>query len=361
MNNPKKILFVSCAAGAGHKRAAEALYLTSRENFPDIEAAHIDIADYSNWMMKKSVFSGYHFLARYLPDFYGMLYAGTDSTAAAKFLNRFASFFQINTLKLNQYVRDFAPDRILCTHFLASALLKNFAKEIPLDMLVTDYELNRIVLDPLVRNFYAPTADIAAEIRSLGRQSFPTGIPLHPEFMKEKNPSIAINDFGIKAGWPTVLVMTGGNGLIDPGKIVENIAANLTNINLVVIAGKNNRRLYNKLRRLIVPESINYRLIVFTTRVDELIRLSDVIVTKPGGLTVTECLHLKKPLLLVSPIPGQEEANIRFVEQKNYGRLLADHNDVSNIITSILNGNLKFTEPDMPTDSSLQILKNFLV
>jgi processive 1,2-diacylglycerol beta-glucosyltransferase len=361
MSNPKKILFVSCAAGAGHKRAAEALCLTSRTNFPDIEARHIDIADYSNWMMKKSVFSGYHFLARYMPDLYGLLYAGTDSTAAAKFLNYFASFFQINTLKLNRYVQNFAPDRILCTHFLASALLKNFANEIPLDMLVTDYELNRIILDPLVRNFYAPTEEIAAEIRSLGRQSFPTGIPLHPEFMKDKNPSVTIKDFAINEGWPTILVMTGGNGLIDPGKIVKNIIANLTNINLVVISGKDNRRLYNKLNRLIVPKNINYRPLVFTTRVDELIRLADIVVTKPGGLTVTECLHLKKPLLLVSPIPGQEEANIRFIEQKNYGRLLADHNDVSDIIASILNGNLKFAEPNIPSDSALQILKKFLL
>lgn len=360
MNKPKKILFVSCAAGAGHKRAAEALCLTSRENFPDIEAAHIDIADYSNWMMNKSVFSGYHFLARHMPDVYGLLYAGTDFTAAANFLNYFASLLKINSLKLNRFVRDFAPDRILCTHFLASALLKNFAKEIPLDMLVTDYELNRIVLDPLVRNFYAPTEEIASEIRSLGRRAFSTGIPLHPEFLKDKNLSAAINDFGIKAGWPTVLVMTGGNGLIDPGEIVENIFANLANINLIVIAGKNNRRQYNKLSRLVVPEKINYLPLVFTTRVDELIRLSDVIITKPGGLTVTECLHLKKPLLLVSPIPGQEEANIRFIEKNNYGRQLADHNDVSGIINSLLDGNLKFTEPDLPADSALQIINRFL-
>ncbi len=356
MATPKKILFVSCSAGAGHKRAAEALRLTCVKFHPDIEASHIDLIDYSDGIVKKTA-SSYHFLAKHLPDVYGLLYDGSDSAMAAKFLNYFSSIFQINTKKLHRFVKQFSPDRIICTHFLASPFLKSFAKTIPLDMLITDYELNRIVLDPKIRYFFTPENSIAEEILKLGRQAFATGIPIHPQFFEEKNINQTIKDFGLINEYPTILVMSGGTGLADTASLVKKIFKNKKNVNLIVISGKNNRRLYGKLNRLIAPKNINYRLIDFTERIDELMTVADLVITKPGGLTITECMHLRKPLLLISPIPGQEKANIRFIEKNNYGRLVADHNKIADLIDLTLNGSLKFSSPILPMNAAESILR----
>lgn len=356
MNSPKKILFVSCSAGAGHKRAAEALRLTCAKLYPDIEARHIDLTDYSDGIVKKTA-SSYQFMAKHLPYAWGLLYNGSDSTMLAKFLNYFASIFQINTKKLHRFVEQFNPDRIICTYFLASPFLKSFAKTTPIDMLITDYELNKIVLDPNIRYFFAPDKDTSDDILKMKRNGFATGIPIHPQFFEEKNLQQTITDFNLKKDLPTVLVMSGGTGLVDTASLVKKIFKIEKNLNLAVISGKNNRRLYGKLSRLTAPKNINYRLIDFTDRIDELMKVADLIVTKPGGLTITECMHLSKPMLLISPIPGQEEANIRFIEKNNYGRLVADHNKISNLIDNILDGALKFTKPILPINAAESILK----
>jgi processive 1,2-diacylglycerol beta-glucosyltransferase len=357
MNQVKKILFVSCSAGSGHKRAAEALHLTCQQAYPHIESAHIDINEYSDWIIKKSIDSGYNFLVKYAPELYGLLYDAGDFSKTAELLNHFSSLLKINTRRLNKFVSDFNPDRIICTHFLASAFLKKFAKTIPLDLLLTDYELNKIILNPSVRYFFAPTKEVSADISQYGKKSFVTGIPIHPEFKKNKNLDKTVDDFGLTKNNPTILLMTGGGGLIDPSKILFDLTKKITQTNIIAIAGKNNRKLFDKLKNSIHPNNSNAKIIDFTERIDELIKLSDVIITKPGGLTVTECLFLKKPLLLISPIPGQEEANVNFVEKNNYGRHVTDHNLICDEVTNILSGKTCFSSPALTTDPCEKILQ----
>lgn len=360
MANVNKILFVSCSAGAGHKRAAEALRLACALKYPKIDARHIDLVDYSDWLIKKTVSNTYFFLAKHLPDFYGLLYKTSDSNLSARMLNMFISLFKINTRKLHKYVEDFAPDRLVSTHFIASAFLKTHTSRSPLDMVITDYELNRIVLDPEVRKFYAPNEEIRNEILELGRRAHATGIPLHPEFLKEKDLNKTYADFNLNSDYPTILIMSGGFGLIQPFMIVKNLLKNLKSVNLLVISGINNSRGFSRLNRLTHAPSVNYRLIEFTDRIDELIKISDVIITKPGGLTATECLAMKKPMLLVSPIPGQEQANVKFIEENNYGRLIADHNETYLLVKAILNKEIKFSTANIPINSSQQILEKIV-
>lgn len=357
MSSPKKILFVSYPAGAGHKRAAEALRLTCAEKYPQVTALHIDLADYSDWLIKKSVVSGFHFLAKHLPKAYGLLYDGTDSAAVAKLLNYFSSLLKINTRKLHQLVENFAPDRIVCTHFFATPLLRSFTKKIPTDMLITDYELNRIVLDPQVRYFFAPNEATAAEVIQQKREAFPTGIPLHPEFYKQKDTAQISAAFGLSPARPTILVLSGGTGLLDSSQIIKQILNAISGINLVVISGKNNRPLFKKLNRLQAGQNSRYIVLEYSEKIDELMRIADVIISKPGGLTVTECLHLKKPLLMVRPIPGQEEANARFVEKNNYGRLITDENKIADAVNEILRRPDIFTAAEMPASPNEKIIE----
>lgn len=357
MNQVKKILFVSCSAGAGHKRAADALHLTCKELYPHIDSEHIDIIEYSDWLIKKSVSSGYNFLVKHAPELFGLLYDAGDYSKTAELLNSFSVLLKINTRRLNKFVADYNPDIIICTHFLATAFLRKFAERIPVDMLITDYELNKIMLNPSVRYFFAPSEDIVSDLTRYGKKSFATGIPVHPEFKKEKDLSLSAKHFQLNTKIPTVLLMTGGGGLTDSSKIMANLTKNISDANIIAISGKNNKKLFDKLNKALHPNNSYSKIIEYTDRIDELMKLSDVIITKPGGLTVTECLFLKKPLLLVSPIPGQEKANIEFVEKNNYGRHIADHNLIHIETNNLLTGKNSFSSPSLPIDSCEKILK----
>ena len=359
MPQPKKILFISCSAGAGHVRAAEALLLTCRAKYPQIKSAHIDIMDYSGGLFGKSITSSYHFLARHLPNIYGLLYQMFDFSKSPDVLNKISSLLKINLRKLNKFIREYQPDQIFCTHFLASAFANQYADKIPTDFLITDYEINRICLAPQIRYFFVPSEEIKNELVGLGKQAFFTGIPIHPEFLKEKNVEELKNNWRINNGWPTILILTGGMGLIDPVPFAKEIIDNLKKINLIVVAGKNNKKTLKELGEL-KSTSINYRIITFTAKIDELMRLADVILTKPGGLSVTETLFLQKPVLLSLPIPGQEEANVRFVEKNNSGRQIPELNKIAGALQEIIRRPDVFMKPNLPKLSAEEILKKIL-
>lgn len=359
MTQQKKILFISCSAGAGHVRAAESLHLTCRAKFPHIKSAHIDIMDYSGGLIGKSVVSSYHFLARHLPNIYGLIYQMFDFSSSPDVLNKISALLKINLRRFNKFIKEYQPDQIFCTHFLASAFANQYADKMPIDFLITDYEINRICLAPQIRYFFVPSEEIKNELVGLGKQAFYTGIPIHPEFLKEKNIEELKNNWRINNDWPTILILTGGMGLIDPTPFVNEIIKELKQINLIVITGKNNNKIFKTLNKL-KPPSINYRVINFTIKIDELMRMADVILTKPGGMSVTEGLFLQKPLLLFLPIPGQEEANVRFVEKHNYGRQIPALNKIAGALQDVIRRPEIFSKPNISKQINEKILNKIL-
>lgn len=360
MSKVKKILFISCSAGAGHKRAAESLKYYCQKTYPQIEAVHIDLIDYSDWLIKKTVSSTYHLLVKNLPEIYGLIYKSSDTYISAKILNLVVSLLKINTRKLNKYIKDFQPDRIVSTHFLASALVKKFAKKIPLDMVITDYELHKIVLDPMIRKFYTPTEEVKNEIIKLGRRAITTGIPLHPDFFQMKDLNQTYLDFQLNPQFKTILIMCGGYGLINPINFYKQINNNLSALNLIVITGQGSIETIKKIKDIPTYPSLNISIIEYTNRIDELIKIADIVITKPGGLTTTECLAMKKPILIVNPIPGQEEANVKFIEKNNYGRFISNHSELVEYIKLILEKKLFFNIADLPTNSAKKIIEKVL-
>lgn len=357
MSSPRKLLIVSCSAGAGHKRAAEALFLAAQKQ-QNLIVENIDLMDYSDWLVKKTVPSSYNFLVRYLPQIYGLIYRLADGDKSAGGLNTLSELFRFNLRRFNRFVKQFEPDRIICTHFIASAFLNR--TEIPVDFIITDYGLNQIQLSPLIRRFFTPTEELADELRRGGRMATASGIPIHPVFQENKNPDAAKKSFGLNKNWPTILVMCGGHGLSDPTAIVSALHEGLNQSNLVVVSGNSDPFLRTKLARFKKNERVNYRLIRFTEKIDELMRAADVIITKPGGLTTSEALFLKKPLLLYSPIPGQEEANTIFVEKNNFGQQLDKPEEMLAAVRAILDGRLKFAEPRLPENSAGRVIEEVM-
>ncbi len=332
----KKILFISFSAGAGHKRAAEALFLTCLQKYPQIEAKHIDLLDYSSWFFKKNTASLYHFLAQYLPILYGLAYKATDYSYFAKLLNKLSKLLQINNHKLQEFIKNYSPDLIISTHFLTLALIKDVAKEIPLDTVITDYGVHGLWLAPNVRNFYVATPEMAEELQNKKLNAFATGLPLHPNFFIEKNYDFLKAKFNLNAAWPTILLMSGGLGLKNQTDLIKKIIANFPQTNLTVISGKGNGVLYKKYKQIKTPLNFNYQIIKFTNEIDELMRVADIIITKPGGITMTECAFLNKKIILTEPIPGQEEINEKYFIAKGLAIKLDEKKIVEQIKNSLI-------------------------
>ena len=319
------------SAGAGHKRAAQALFFSCQQNYPEIEAKNIDLLDYSTWFFKKTTASLYHFLAQYLPTLYGLAYKGTDYSVFAKLLYKMSVLLEINNTRLHDFIADFNPDLIIATHFLVPAVVKNSALQIPMDMLITDYGLHGFWLAPNIRHFYVATPEMSEGLKKMDCSAFATGLPVHPEFLVEKNIDFLKAKFNLTPGWKTVLSVSGGFGLKDNSSLINKLATTMPQTNLIVISGKDNDLLFQKYIKILPSQNCNYQIIKFTEEIDELMRVADVIITKPGGITLTECAWLNKKIILTEPIPGQEEANESYFIKNKLAIKLDDADPIQTI------------------------------
>lgn len=353
----KKILLISAAAGTGHIRAAEALQQTCEEHYPDIISQHIDLLDYSDWIMKKTISSGYTFIARRLPKLYGLLYRAADiSENSAEVLDIFLDLFKINVRKFNKFVKNFNPDHVVCTYFLAPPLLEKKLKNTTIDSVMTDYDINNVCLSPVIRYFFTPAPEFSQTLKNMGKDAYAFGMPLMPGFKNLRSTEEIKKDWPLRPDWPTILITSGGLGLNNPTLYLKDIFANLKNINVIVVTGRGNKKQHQQVAGLKKPENINLQIIEYTSKFDELEKISDVIVAKPGGLTTAEALYLKKPLLVYSPIPGQEEANVKFLEKNNFGLLIRQPQETANLIKSILKKEKILSTQETPPDTNKKII-----
>ena len=316
----QKILFLSVSAGAGHMRAAEALRLTAAASLPNVETLHLDAMDYVPSAFRKLYTDFYITLVNSYPTLWGMLYqrsSEADPDGPMQKLRRAVE--RLGTGDLRKAIDAFAPDAIVCTHFLpAEMLMHEIRRErmtVPVWVQVTDFDLHGMWVIPHMTGFFAASDEIAFRMRANrieAQRVHTTGIPVMPEFTQPQDRQACAERFGLDPTRPTIMLMGGGAGV---GKLDE-VAARLMQLEhdfqLIVLAGRNEAALA-RLKIQAVEQPGRLSPFGFTNEVALLMACSDLVITKPGGLTTSECLAMGVPMVVYAPIPGQEERNADYV------------------------------------------------
>lgn len=314
-----RILLISVAAGSGHVQAARALEETASTQFNNIDVRHIDLADFARFPTKKAFFDSYGMLVRTLPELWGYLYKKTNAPHQKKRLMKTTKLIQsLQSKKFLKTIRDWKPDHIVYTHFAPAMVLRNCKdealKSIPQHMVITDYGIHELWIANREINYYVATPKMKWKLE---QKSIPskcihiTGIPIAPVFTEEKSAQALKKKYALPPHQKTLLLLGGGHGLVKLHKIVERLLEEEEEMTVLAVAG-NNKTLLKKLNALKAPSRINYQPLGWTDAIDEYMRMADMIITKPGGMTTSECLALGKPMIMIDPIPGQEEHNAQF-------------------------------------------------
>ncbi|HEY1588091.1 MAG TPA: glycosyltransferase [Rhodanobacter sp.] len=316
----QKILFLSVSAGAGHMRAAEALRLTAEASLPHVETMHLDAMDYVPSTFRKLYTDFYITLISSYPTLWGVLYqrsSEADPDGPMQKLRR--AIERLGTGDLRKAINAFAPDAIVCTHFLpAEMLMHEIRRErftVPVWVQVTDFDLHGMWVIPRVTGFFAASDEIAFRMKAnrieAGRVHT-TGIPVMPEFTQLQDHRACAERFGLDPARQTIMLMGGGAGV---GKLDEVAAALMRlehDFQLIVLAGRNEAALA-KLKTHAAEYPGRLFPFGFTNEVARLMACSDLVITKPGGLTTSECLAMGVPMVVYAPVPGQEERNADYV------------------------------------------------
>ena len=356
MASVKKILLVSATAGAGHVRAAEALLGELRIKHPEIVAEHIDLVRYSHSLLRLTFSSSYNFSIRHYPLLYELTYKLSNNKLSGTLLKILAVFLRLTTSQFRNKIQAFDPDIIISTYFLSTLLIPPARAKIC--TVITDYQFHQAWLNDKTSVYFVANEEIKKKIEGeSGARVIVSGIPAHPDFLREKNIDELKKNFGLGNELPVILILPCKSGKIRPEEIVKKLLSGKYNI--IAVAGKNNPDTYQKFLRL-KDGQYKFWPIAHSDKVDELMRMSDLVITKAGGITITECLRLKKPMIIVNPIPGQEEHNTKMIEKNHYGARINDLLQLEKEVEKILNHPGYFSPADLPPDPNSTIIETAL-
>ena len=338
-----KILILSASIGSGHMQAAEAI----AEALND-KAEVLDFMDKSistlNWLLKKAYLS----ILGLVPDLYDRIYrlAGVRQFGSITRLIWSTMMY----LPFARLVNKLKPDLIICTHPFpeAAATLWKFLhpksdKRFTLAAVLTDYSLHEIWIYNGVDMYFVATEEMKRQLEAHGQYNvFATGIPIRKDFIGKREHGTGMSNLKPKTSFliphssslKTVLIMGGGLGL---GAFEDTILA-LENIGfkmrLIVVTGKN-ERLQSKLKSL----KTKHELVIlgFVDNICELMQEADILISKPGGLTLSEAFAVGLPILLLPPIPGPESLNAEYAVNKGVALSLQSSNEIASAISIVNN------------------------
>ena len=312
-----KALLLSITAGQGHHATASAV--RKRLEFYGVQCETLDVYEYAAPILKELVARGYLILTAHAPKVEATFYTLAENRSKVE--DR-ASMMQImnNVLakKLIQYLEDYKPDVIICTHVFASGIVNSLkAKKVTNALhigIVTDFTLHPFWED-LKHIDYIITASELLEYaaRQRGVESaklLPLGIPIDTKFCKGKDRKAAREALGLHPDQPAILIMSGSMGFGKMDKAIAQLDALNHDFQAMVVCGSN-KAMENKIKK--IKTNHDFRVYGYVDTVEQMMDAADCIVTKPGGLTTSEALQKDLPVIMVNPIPGQEERNVDFL------------------------------------------------
>ncbi len=321
----KRVLLLSEGFGTGHTQAAYALAMGLRQLSQGIQTRVIELGTFLNPVIGPLILAAYRKTVSKQPKLVGKLYRGHYDKA----LNR-VTRFALHRLFYNQVsdvVKQLKPDLIICTHPFPNAVvsrLKRLGLETPLYTLITDYDAHATWINPEVDGYLVSTASVRDKLIARGvppSRIEVTGIPVHPNFWHPHDRAEILQLFQLK-DMPTVLVMGGGWGLLYDEQMIEYMTTYADKVQLIFCVGDNEKA---KEKMLANPkfQHPHIKVLGFTKEISKLMDVSDLLVTKPGGMTCTEGMAKGIPMLFYQPIPGQEEENLEYFVSQGFGELMS--------------------------------------
>ena len=361
MNNKKKILVISMRGGFGHIRAGEAIMDYARENMPNMEVEHVNIANIDESL--KTYASVYEQMSKKMPILWSIAYKYPIFSFLTK---RLGGVRGVLSRKIKNYVLQKKPDVIIFTNSLIIPLFFPFNKnpflETKIGVVITDYHGHAYHNFPFIDCFFVSSQNVARELREAGvgeDKIVVSGIPINPRFYIEENVKDLKVKYGIGNNHPVVLVIasfkiTKEDLLNLIGRLTEAVPP----INVIVLAN-GQQETYDLVKDNFSHKS-NIVIVNWTNLIEEYIKISDVVVSKAGGLTVSECLTLNKKMIIINPIPGQEEYNTKFIESSGFGLKANKAGDIVKLLHKVLSMKNNSQDTLPKGNPSEKILKYFL-
>ncbi len=342
----KKILIFYASYGGGHLNAAKSINEYILDNYKNFDVELIDCMKYVNKTIEKLTTSAYREVAKKAPWAWGKIYSDSQKGPLAHLSSRSNKIMAIKLLRL---LREKNPDLIISTHPFGSQMCSYLKRKNKINSkiatIMTDFAPHdQWLVGSDCMDYYFVAHDkmknylIKKNISD--SKIFITGIPLSSKFLKKYNRAEISNTFNLNTNKKNILFFGGGEFGLGKSKtfeIFENLVKNSSHMQIIAIAGKN-EKMKKEFEEIVDKNNAKdyVTVLAFTDKVPELMSISSLVVTKPGGMTTTESLAARLPMIIINPIPGQEEENAEFLESKGIAIWIKKDDNAAQIITNLL-------------------------
>ena len=341
----KKVLIFYASYGGGHLSAAKSILKYITEHYASVEAEMIDCMKYINKPIEKVTTGAYREMAKKAPKLWGKVYSGSEKGVLSK-ISKDSN--KLMARKLNHLLHEKEPDLVISTHPFSSQMVSYLKKKgkltCTLATIMTDFAMHKqwLIGHEFTEYFFVSNEIMKQNMIDYGvakSKIHVTGIPMSDRFFENFDTEKIYEMFELDINKKVILFFGGGEfglGKERTSQILQAFIQKIPNYQIVAVAGKN-EKMKEAFEQLVQTNHAQDRVRVlgFTDKVPELMHISSLVVTKPGGLTTTESLASNLPIVIINPIPGQEEENAEFLVSNGVGAWIKKDDKPEKIITDL--------------------------
>ena len=346
-----KTLILYATYGGGHISTANAVKEALKNDYPNVQIEMIDCIEYINKIINKITTNAYSEMAKKVPKMWGRIYKGSRKGIVASFSK---NSNKLLARKLYKLIQSIDPDVIISTHPFATQMCTYLKKHnkinVKLANILTDFKMHEqwLVRYDYVDLFFVSNEEMKKELILYGipeEKIFAEGIPISSKISHKYDKEKILKEFELKENKKTILFFAGGGLGLARRNIFEFMkifAENFKDVQIIAISGKN-PKIYESFKEIVSQYNAEERIKVleFTDKVPELMSISDIVITKPGGVTVSESLAANLPIIVINPIPGQEEENAEFLEKNEIAIWIKKDDNIKEVLEEIINNDEK--------------------
>lgn len=337
----KRIILMYISEISGHHSATLAIERALREvTGNDIELMNINAFNYTNPISEKIINRLYMAIIKKTPRLWNYLYDNPKIIKKISGIKK--AIHKFNSPKLKELFDKFKPDAVACTQAFPCGMVADFKEEsgcaVPLVAVLTDYVPHSYWIYDKINYYITPSVEVTRRLTEKGvedKKIISLGIPFDHKFNARLSRMDAAGRLGFDPDIFTILIMGGGQGLGPIKTIVASLEKLDRDLQEIVVTGSN-----KKLYRSLTKEAKKYRKKIavfgYADNVNELMDASDIVITKPGGITTAEALAKSIPMIIVRPIPGQEANNTAYLAEKKAALKLDEPEKINLLIEELI-------------------------
>jgi processive 1,2-diacylglycerol beta-glucosyltransferase len=337
---------------SGHHQVAEALMDLLKNHGDDLTFKKIDLLSYTNKSLEKVITNGYLNWIRYAPETYNLAYKSFFYVSPTK-KHTFKWYQPLFLKKMEQLLAEEKPDLLVCTHGFPSSLLSKLKMkgkcDIPIINVYTDFFINSVWGREGIDLHFLPSQEIKRKLgrkyQATNQQMMVTGIPVHEEITKtlhRKHENERLK----------ILLSGGNSGLGGILKLAEELKLS-SNLDFLVLCG-NNKKLYDEILSWDLEHIKPLTYLSSRSEMNLLYEEVDAIISKPGGVTISEAIRKRLPIFVHSALPGQEEINLQYLKRKELVFELDQESSLEKQVLGVLKDQKKMNRWELAIDSYQQ-------